>query len=116
MEVREDIPITNGKLDYYNNYKIYPEVTLTTNSHQYVTYKPLKLPNSIENTTKCLICKTKKKLVFNWNYLGLANNNIQNILKKYNTSKEKTCAILNIIAYKPGQLLDKIRAGLNPKI
>ena len=38
----------------------YFEVTLTTNIHQHITNKTLKIPNSIENTTKYLNYNTEK--------------------------------------------------------
>ena len=77
--VLEEPPIINGKMKVWTTYVRYPEVRITTNSHQYVTNKKTKVTNSIDKTTEYLNYNTKNYLVFSVNDLGLDNKNIQDI-------------------------------------
>ena len=84
----EKLPIKNGNMKDWTNYSGNPEVTITTNSHQTFTDKNLKVSNSIEYPTLSLNYKTKNKLIYSGNDLGLVKNNIHDILKNYNIIKD----------------------------
>ena len=96
--VLEDIPITNGKVKYWTSYRRDPEFMITTNSHQYVTDKHLKVPNYIDNPTIYIYYKTENNLFFSGNDLVLANNNIQEIINIYNIINNERHDFLNISA------------------
>ena len=61
----------------WTKYRKYPEVTVDTNNHQYVTDKPLKVSNYIENIKINLNCNTNNKFISSGYYLGFLKIYIQ---------------------------------------